>query len=342
MNTGPAIPAVHAVVVNYKGMADTQICMATLEKQHYRRVQVWLVDNGSSDGSPEWVEEHCPRVRVIRNGANLGWSGGNNVGVRAALEEGADYIWLLNNDVELEPDCLGRLVEYAEEHRDVGICGPLIYDFSRRDSLSLFAGGIHYDRASVDPIDNPAAFEALPEQRRYISGCAMFIRAEVFRKVGLIDERFFLYFEDVDFCLRAAKAGFSSAVVRDARMYHKLGSTAAGEAPTSPVATYHGLRSNLLFWRKHASWWRFHRVFCGGHLGKWLNRVDLAGKDEMHRKDALAVIDAIWYVLAGKRDSRAWPESPEWFRRFVMKRPWLIGELMSFRFMPLLFRRRTV
>ena len=116
-------------------------CLRSLSRSDYPNVEVCVTDNASTDGSPEWAEHEMPSVSVLRNGRNLGWSGGNNAGIRRALSRGAEYVWILNNDVEVEPDCISRMVRYAEAHPETGVLGPLIYYFEPRIACGSRVGG---------------------------------------------------------------------------------------------------------------------------------------------------------------------------------------------------------
>lgn len=333
-----AKPRVFVVVLNYNGKDVLPECLRSLSRSNYPNVEVCVADNASTDGSPEWVEHEMPSVQVLRNGRNLGWSGGNNAGIRRALSRGAEYVWILNNDVEVEPDCLSQMIGHAKEHPDVGVLSPCIYYFEPRDRI-WFAGGWndaeHFKMSHCARVDE---FRRLPNASRFVSGCAMLVRRDVFRATGLIDERFFMYCEDADFCLRAAAAGFKIDVLESAAIYHKVSASSGGELVRSPLKAYHGFRSSLLFWRKHLGWWTFHRKYCAAHLGKWVNGLaeEWACADTNAR--AGAIIDALWYFVSCANRPLEWPRAPAGFRNLVLRRPWLIAELMAFRFGGLLRR----
>lgn len=319
-------------MLNRNGQAVNAACLESLKRSGYANLRVSVADNASTDGSPEWIEQHHPDVTVLRTGGNLGWSGGNNVGIRYALEQGADYVWILNNDVEVEPDCIGKLVARSEQDRAVAITGPTIHYFEPRDRVWFEGAEVVEETFWVGHCD-AAHFQALPQGRRYVSGCALMVRREVFERIGLVDERFFIYYEDADFCRRAARAGFHMDIVGDAVMYHKVSAYSGGPSEIqSSFQAYHTLRSGLLFWRKHASAWRFHRGYCGGHLGKWVNNLpeEWAARDR-RRERAEAIIDAVWYLVAHRNAPRERPAAPAWFRRLMLKRPWVVARLLAWR-----------
>jgi GT2 family glycosyltransferase len=328
----PSDLLVVAVVLNRNGQADIEQCMAALARQTHPRLEVCVVDNASTDQSSEWVRAHYPSVKVIALAENRGWSGANNVGIRHALERGADFVWLLNNDIDIEPDCVEQMIRFAAAHPDVSILGPLIYYYSRREEIWFPGGWVDFEAFDVGHCKTVAEFRALPSTSRYVSGCAMLVRADVFRRNGLIDERFFIYYEETDFCCREAAAGGRMEVVEKAVLYHKVGAYGGSEAGVTPFRVYHMYRSGLLFWRKHVGWWNFHRRYCSGYLPKHLLGVGDEWRDEGRRALAEAKIDALWYFVRGMNTPRAWPKSPAWFQTLMIHRPWVLAELMAFHF----------
>lgn len=322
-------PVVAGIVLNCNGMEVIRECLKSLVASDYQPMRLYVSDNGSTDGSPEWIEEHYPHVTVIRNGRNLGWSGANNVGIRKALAEGAEWIWILNNDIELEADCLSRIMDRTRQHPELKLLGPVIHYFEPRDKVWCWGGIVRRSSFYTGHSDSLAEFRASPHDSRYMSGCAMMVHRSVFQCIGLIDERFFIYCEDTDFGLRAGRAGFRMDVVEDAVLYHKVGAFSGGEGAETPFQLYQTLRSLLLFWKKHLGIWGFHRHYCAGNLGKWVNRIPGLMEKEADLPRAEAIMDAVWYVLVGKNDPKSRPISPPWFRSLMARRPWLAGWWMG-------------
>lgn len=242
-------------MLNWNGRELVLACLASLAQSRYGNILLVVVDNASTDGSVGAVRAQYPNVEVIENEANLRWAGGNNVGIHHGLEQGADYILLLNNDTEVEPDMITRLVEAAEADPSIGLLAPKIYYHAQRD-LIWYAGGRaslwrglfwhvgirQQDRGQFDrsgPID-------------YITGCAMLIRREVAREVGDIDTVFFAYGEDVDYSFRVKAAGFGLAMVPGARMWHKV---SAYWGATSWRKIRVRLRSQLTLYRRYSPPW---------------------------------------------------------------------------------------
>ena len=323
-------PPVCVIVLNYNGLAFNEACLRSLAGTTYPAMRLLLVDNGSDDGSVEWVERNRKDVAVLRTGINGGWAAGNNAGIRRALADEASYVWLLNNDTEVEPDCLARLVETAERDARIGLVSPQIRCFADRERVWFEGGEVSREALMVRHCELPR-FRTLRIDGRYVSGCAMLVRRDVFDRVGLIDERFFMYYEDADFCLRASEAGFRSEVVPEAVLYHKVAASSGGVGEhMSAFHAYHILRSEMLFWRRQLGLRAFHTEWCARHLGKWVNNVPVWLADEVRRPAAEAIVDAVWSRARGMMRSRERHAAPAWFRAVMRTRPWLVARLMSF------------
>lgn len=241
------------IVLNWNGRADTLECLRSLAKVAYSRFNVIVADNGSSDGSEMAIRDAFPWVTVLQNGANLGFAGGNNRAIQEALEAGAEFILLLNNDTVVDPGILSAFVQAAEQMPRGGVFGPKIYRYDDKNTL-WYAGG-DWDSRTLSFTERGAGlrdegqFDALAETD-WVIGCGMFVRASVFRKVGLLESRFFLNNEEIDFCSRARRAGFSCVFVPGARMWHKISVSFGGEL--SPMKEYFSARNRLLWAMRNA------------------------------------------------------------------------------------------
>jgi GT2 family glycosyltransferase len=210
-------PKVFVIILNYNGKDVLKKCLLSVFKNDYPNFEIVLVDNNSSDASFQAAKDDFSKVHFIKNEENLGFSAGNNIGIRFALERMADYILLLNNDVEVEKDFLSRLINVAEKSPKIGILTPLIFNGNTRQIW--FSGGkISWFRMKSfnEKVAPTADFYESP----FVTGCAMLVKKEVFKKIGLLDEDYFLYWEDADFSLRAGKAGFKKIVVTSSWVYH--------------------------------------------------------------------------------------------------------------------------
>ncbi len=242
------------VLLNWNQEDLTLACLRSLRQVDYADLQVILVDNGSRPGSLAAIEAGFPDVTLIKHERNLGFTGGNNAGIRRALAEGADYIMLLNNDTEVAPDMLRLLVEFAEADPHIGVVGPLIYYYD--DPARIWSAG-----GAVNPLTAASAGLAegevdeggrLPCQVDYVSGCALLIKRAVVEQIGLLDERFFIYYEETDWCARTREAGYQVWLVPQARVWHKISLQARG---ASPRYLYLMTRNRLLYLRKRGALW---------------------------------------------------------------------------------------
>ena len=204
-------PLVFIILINYNGEADSIECVQSLNRILYDNFRIVLVDNGStkpiSEEGKSFFEKNC---HVIYNDRNSGFAGGNNIGIRYAVKEGAELILLLNNDTIVEPDFLDILVDQYEVNREAGALGGRIclYD----DKEKIWYGGGHFD-----PNDGWGRHERYGEicsgrtgivrEVTFITGCLMLIPKHTVEKIGLLDDSMFLYFEDTDYCCRIMKAG---------------------------------------------------------------------------------------------------------------------------------------
>lgn len=244
----PFEPGVWFVVVNWNQRQLTLDCLASLREQAYPSFHVALVDNGSQDGTPDAVRQAFPDVTVIVNDRNLGFAAGNNVGIQHALAAGAEYVFLLNNDTTVDPQMLGRLVDVAESDPTIGITGPTMLYLDAPETIWCAGNRIDWSTGSTERLraDMPvASVEQLAYQDvDFITACAVCIKRAVFADVGLLDERFFMYYEETDWFARAAAAGWRTVYVPSARMWHKVSATIGA---TSPLTDYYMIRNRYLF-----------------------------------------------------------------------------------------------
>lgn len=236
------------MVVNWNRPDHTAECLASISDLDYPYVLPILVDNGSGDDSVARLRSLFPSCTVITNPRNLGFAEGNNVGIRHALSIGSDYILLLNNDATVHSDALKHLVQAAESDPSIGIVGPRIYLWDR-PRVIWFSGG-KVDRALGLPIhlgwmqEDTGQSDGLADVD-YICGCALMAKAEVFRRIGLLDLDYFLLFEDTDFCTRVRDGGYRVVLVPQASVYHKASTSFGGDR--SPKYLYYFHRNNLIY-----------------------------------------------------------------------------------------------
>lgn len=242
-----SFPKVFVVIVNYNARETLSECLASVFHSDYPNFEVVLLDNASTDGSLELAKNNFSRVNFIQSGKNSGFAAGNNLGIRFALEKMADYVFLLNPDAMVEKNTLSFLISQAEKNPSAGLFSPVI--FQDRSARVWFAGGL-IDWPKMKTIHLTNILSETPYATEYLSGCAMLIRKEVFKKTELFDEDYFLYWEDADFSWRARKNGFELLIVPQARVFHfeKSENNLASK-------TYWLVFSGLLFFQKNAPFW---------------------------------------------------------------------------------------
>lgn len=250
-------PKVFIIILNYNGLDVLKKCLTSVFKIDYPNFEIVIVDNNSLDGSLEIAKANFSKAIFIKNEENLGFAAGNNMGIKFALERAAEFILILNNDVEVEKNFLTQLVDSVAKNERIGLASPVIFDSQTREVW--FSGG-HIDWWRVKTVHEKNIQTEGVFNSQIITGCAMLIRAGVFQKTGLLDEDFFLYWEDVDFSLKSRKAGFQNVVVSSSWIYHFEKSRENMENKI-----YWLVISGLIFFQKNANfllktWGRFYLI----------------------------------------------------------------------------------
>ncbi len=243
-------PLVAIIVLNWRKPAKTLACLESLSHITYPNAHIVAVDNGSGDDSVARIRQHYPAITLLETGANLGYAGGNNRGITHALSHGCDYVWLLNDDVIVAPDSLSALIGVAQDELQAGFLGPMVY--MREDSQRILsAGGLLRDgwrpqHQGIGEYDQ-GQFDVIAEVD-YLSGCALLVSRKAIEAVGMLDEDFFAYHEDIEWCHRGKKAGFKVLFVPQAKVWHP---DTLRRDESSPLVTYYIARNSLLFAKKH-------------------------------------------------------------------------------------------
>jgi len=264
---------VNIVILNYNGKDVLKKCLASVFRLDYPDFEVVVVDNDSKDGSLEEAKNGFSRATFIKNEGNLGFSAGNNVGIKYSLEKQAKYVLLLNNDTEVERNMLSVLIDLMEKQKGIGIMSPRIV---RGDSEESWFSGGRIDWMRMKTVHEEVSSEKTREgffETGFISGCAMLIRREVFAKAGLLDEDFFLYWEDVDFSVRAQRAGFKLAVSPLSKVRHFEKSENFLESKI-----YWLVVSGLFFFKKNSKCYLRPWISFYTAMRKMKNRMDIRKK----------------------------------------------------------------
>ncbi len=247
-------PPVLLIVIHWNQKELTVESLNSLKAIQYPNFNIALVDNGSSDGSGEEIVKLFDDIILIRSKENIGYAGGANLGFAYGMKTDAQYFFLLNNDIAVDPEILNHLVTVMEDtdNRGVGICAPKIY-YHRPSDLIWFAGGVcdmvtglcsHLGIGQKDNASNSVLSEC-----SFINGCAMFIRKEVFHKVGMFDTSYFHTSEDLDFSLRSMKQGLKLLFVPEAKMWHKIRSSTGGYNKPNFFYNYYEFRNRILIFK---------------------------------------------------------------------------------------------
>jgi GT2 family glycosyltransferase len=223
-----AAPLVACILVNWNGWKDTIECVDSLGKIDYPNMSVILVDNGSTNDSVERVRAKFPDLEIVESTVNHGFGGGNNLGIRLALDRGAKYIWLLNNDTIVESGTLTALVAAAEADPTLGEIGCVLHYAHDPARVEAWGGGpINVWTGMSGHYHEPVPSEKLD----YLTAASVMIPAKVFAQVGLFDEGYFMYWEDVDLSFRIRAAGWKLGVANDSRLLHKGGASTGWKSP---------------------------------------------------------------------------------------------------------------
>jgi GT2 family glycosyltransferase len=238
---------VGVVVLNWRRPREILACLASIEAQDYPSYEIVVVDNGSANGSVAEIRREFPAVWVIENGCNLGFAAGSNRGINFLVQRGVDYVLLLNDDAICDSALLRELIARSEAEPDIGVLGPTIFYADDPGTVIWSAGGVVDRLGHARHLqENDVGDGPLPPARDvdYVTGCALLIRRGVIEKVGMLDERFFAYWEEVEWCARARAADFRVVHLPAARVWHGIQQQ---ERETSQFYQYLMTRNRLLY-----------------------------------------------------------------------------------------------
>ena len=234
------------VLLNWNGWRDTCPCLASLRRLHTVAAEVVVVDNASTDDSLSRIRRDFPEVTPLETSRNLGFAGGCNTGIRHLLGRDTDFFWLLNNDTIVDSGALQALVDKARSNPNMGAVGSVIHSADPFAGLEAWGGGyINFWLGRSRHFRQPVTDESL----EFVTGASMLIRREAVEDVGLLDERFFMYWEDADYCFRLREAGWKLGVAGDSHICHK-GSASVGKGSATLDRYFNA--SATRFFEKHA------------------------------------------------------------------------------------------
>jgi GT2 family glycosyltransferase len=296
-------PLVVSVILNTNRRDDTLECLRSLGEGDYLRLETIVLDNASTDGSAAAIRNAYPAVRLIALQENRGYAGNNNVGIEAALGMGAKWVLVMNEDVVVAPDAVSRMVEVGEADPRIGVVGPMVYHWQEPEVIQSAGGALDRGWRSRHEGQNEPDRGQYREPRPvdWISGCALLARREMIQEVGSLDSRFFYYWEETDWCLRARRAGWRVVAVPAAHIWHK--GVQRHYHPGADV-TYYSTRNRLLMLGKHRA-----------PVGAWL-----AASTEMARTLLAWTVRPKWRSMRSHRDAM-WQGMTDFLRRRWGRRP---------------------
>jgi hypothetical protein len=288
-----------AVVLNWNGREDTLRCLESLTLVEHDDLGIVCVDNGSSDGSQQAVRERFSEIVLIEAGANLGYSAGNNLGLRHALEHGMRWAMLVNNDATVAPDAIDGFERAAHARPRAGILAGKVL-FADRPQTIWFAGQRVSELLGYSGRPRGYGREDGPRYSRVRStgravGALMAISREAIEAAGLLAEDLFLYVEDVDWALRARAAGFEVVLAPQARAWHRVSASTGGEA-ASTHTLYYGVRNTVVVLERRRPL---------GRVGSSLRRAAILATFSAHALTRAHRRRALRAVRSGFRDARA-------------------------------------
>lgn len=241
-------PRILIVLLNWNGKRDTLECLSSLEKVAYPNFTPIIIDNGSTDDSVPVIRSAFPKVPIFETKANLGFAGGNNIGISWALKKPYEWILLLNNDTTVSPDFLDSFLAAAKEKPQAKILGAKIYRYSDPNRIDHLGGFWNSETAefyspAAGKIEDNTSFEEM-EKVDYVCGAALFMHRSVPQAIGVLEPRFFLFWEETDFCCRARRAGFEIWTAPKAKIWHKVSSSFIGGKP----------HMHYFWWRSRLLW----------------------------------------------------------------------------------------
>ena len=267
-------PLIGIVILNWNGTADTLECLESVTKLVDANYRIYIIDNGSVKSCKQEVLSAYPSVNVIELPINRGFAGGVNVGIKAALADRADYVWMLNNDTVVERWTLQNLLKVAETDPSYGIIGSKILRYDNRSIIDHAGGKIYPCMGRIKHIGSGKRDLSQYNSIRvvdYVTGCSLLAKRPVIEESGLLPEIYFLYFEETEWCIKASRRGWKVVYAPESRVYHKI---AKSIGQKSALTTYYFARNSLLFIQRNFPlllpmaifWWP--RYFVINHLMK--------------------------------------------------------------------------
>lgn len=240
-------PSVCIVILNWNGWQDTVECVESCRNLSSPNIRILVVDNGSTDGSESYLRERFPDIELVQTGKNLGFTGGNNIGIQHALNDKADYIILLNNDTIVDREFVTEMATIAETDPSIGMLCPKMYFYDRPDTLWYAGASFHpwlgWGRHRGYNARDIGQFDTVEETERP-SGCALMVSSALCGKIGLLRDEYFCYCEDIDWGMRARNGNFKIVYVPTSKIWHKVSRSSGGSG--TGISLYYFVRNMFM------------------------------------------------------------------------------------------------
>src|SRR3989339_64969 len=275
------------IILNWNNTQDTLACLNSLQESTLS-IDILVIDNNSRAEEVKKLQQLAqkfPQVKFVYNNSNLGFVGGNNQGMAVALKENYPYVLLLNNDTVVDKNCLALMRADLEQNQQAGIAGPKIFYYAEPDKIWHTAGVLNHWLAKGNGLRWQTATTPMTAGIDFITGCCFLARTVMLKEIGLFDEQFFAYLEDVDLSQRAKEHGWKLLYEPRAHIWHKVSSASGGSA-FNPIPLFLRTRNRILYQKKHATFWQkiifffyhtaFVKILCWYGLFKFKPKISQA------------------------------------------------------------------
>ncbi len=323
-------PLVVIIILNWNNTSETINCIESVNSLKYSNFKVIVIDNASFPNPIEQLHKEYPDIEIIQNKKNYGYTGGNNIGIKRALELGAKFIWLLNNDAIVEENCLDALIREATNDPQIGLVSPVICAVDNKDYL-IYCGSFidtsNQKRESTNNLEMLYEWRLSKSKRIMLWGTALLLSRTLVERIGLLDDNFFAYYEDMDYSLRSINAGFKDLIVVNAKIFHQN----MNAGLRKPHYYYYMTRNEYYFWMKHLpkkNKIKFARKY-------WANVIKQAA--EYRNSDLWSIQEAIlsgaWSAIVGREGS--WDERekmPYFLSKCLLWHPYFLSKVLNWPF----------
>jgi GT2 family glycosyltransferase len=292
-------PAVAIIVLNWNDSANTIACVDSLQKLCYPKFKIYIIDNNSADKSIEKIKNKFPEIDINNSGSNLGWAGGNNFGIKLAKSRGYDYFYLINPDIRVEPETLSTLVD-AIDTENVAAVGSVVFSYSNHNWIEFAGSQLTTESGFSRQLSmkkSEFVFDGSHTDVPELKGCSFLITKEGFDRLGYFDERYFLNYDETDWCFRAQSNGMRNVLSKNSICFHIGAATFGGVS--SPLYRYFIARNRIFFAKKNLD--RRSLIFAWRCMAWEIKSViiDKSGSNKSIRMKAIILIS----LLISTRDA---------------------------------------